>query len=53
MDEKELDFIIQEGEGQFIEFKENIDKSLAKEIVAFANSQGGRIFLGITDSGGH
>jgi len=51
MDEKELDFIIQEGEGQFIEFKENIDKSLAKEIVAFANSQGGRIFLGITDSG--
>src|SRR3989338_5723320 len=51
MDEKELDFIIKEGEGQFIEFKENIDKSLAKEIVAFANSQGGRIFLGITDSG--
>ena len=45
----ELNFILQQGEGQFIEFKEDFDKSLAKEIVAFANAQGGKIFLGITD----
>ncbi len=39
------------GEGQFIEFKETFDKSLQKEIVAFANASGGVIYLGITDSG--
>ena len=51
MNKKELDFILRQGEGQFIEFKEDLDKSLAKEIVAFANAQGGRIFLGVTDTG--
>jgi predicted HTH transcriptional regulator len=40
MDKKEFEFLLKEGEGQFIEFKENLDsKGLAKEIVAFANSQ--------------
>ena len=39
------------GEGQFIEFKESFDKSLQKEIVAFANASGGVVYLGITDSG--
>jgi len=48
MNEKEFDFILQEGEGQFIEFKERVS-GLDKEIVAFANSSGGRIFLGIDD----
>jgi ATP-dependent DNA helicase RecG len=51
MTKEELEFIISEGEGQFIEFKEKLDKTLAKEIVAFANASGGRIFLGITDNG--
>jgi ATP-dependent DNA helicase RecG len=46
---EEFDFILKEGEGQFIEFKENLDKSLAKEMVAFANASGGKIFLGVTD----
>lgn len=39
------------GEGQFIEFKETPDKSLQREMVAFANASGGMIYLGITDSG--
>lgn len=39
------------GEGQFIEFKESFDKSLQKEMVAFANASGGVIYLGITDTG--
>jgi ATP-dependent DNA helicase RecG len=42
--------IIREGEGQKIEFKEKT-ADLSSEIVAFANSTGGRIFLGISDSG--
>ncbi len=49
MNKEELKFILQSGEGYFVEFKENIDKTLAKEIVAFSNSQGGKIFIGITD----
>jgi len=43
--------ILQEGEGQYIEFKEKVDASLSKEIVAFANASGGQIFLGVDDSG--
>ena len=48
MDKKELDFILSQGEGLNLEFKENIN-GIDKDIVAFANSQGGRIFIGISD----
>jgi len=48
MDNKELEIILKEGEGYKIEFKEGFN-NLDKEIVAFANSSGGRIFLGVTD----
>ena len=51
MTNQELDFVLEQGEGQFIEFKEKVDKSLSKGIVAFANAQGGRIFIGINDKG--
>src|SRR3989344_816577 len=50
MDKKELNFILQEGEGLKLEFKESIS-NLDKELVAFANSEGGKIFLGVTDNG--
>jgi len=49
MNSDELDLIRSEGEGYLIEFKESVSDSLAKEIVAFANSSGGRIFIGISD----
>ena len=42
--------ILELGEGQYIEFKESIDKSLQKEMVAFANASGGFIYIGVTDS---
>ncbi len=48
MDRKELGMILKEGEGYKIEFKESLN-NLDKELVAFANSSGGRIFLGVTD----
>jgi ATP-dependent DNA helicase RecG len=52
MKKEEIEFILKEGEGQFIEFKECFDsKNFAKEIVAFANSEGGRIILGVNDKG--
>lgn len=50
MNERELQLILEEGEGYKIEFKESLN-NLDKEMVAFANSSGGRIFLGITDAG--
>ena len=50
MNGKELDAILKEGEGYMIEFKEGFN-NLDKEMVAFANSSGGRIFLGVTDTG--
>jgi len=50
MKDNELKFVLSEGEGQYIEFKEKLDKSLAKEVVSFANASGGRIYLGITDT---
>jgi len=51
MTDKDFELILKTGESFFVEFKEKLDKSLAKEIVAFSNSQGGRIFIGITDNG--
>lgn len=50
MNRKELSFILTEGEGQKIEFKESL-RNIDREMVAFANSTGGRIFLGVNDSG--
>ena len=49
MREEELQMILEEGEGYRIEFKESL-ANIDKELVAFANSSGGRIFLGITDN---
>lgn len=49
MNKQELELILKEGEGQFIEFKENLDNRFAKEVVAFSNASGGKVFLGITD----
>ncbi|MEA3344034.1 MAG: putative DNA binding domain-containing protein, partial [archaeon] len=50
MDNKELELIMKEGESYKTEFKENVN-GLDKEIVAFANSSGGRVFLGLDDHG--
>ena len=52
MNKQELDFILQEGEGLTIEFKEGFDsKDFAVALTSFANASGGKIFLGVTDSG--
>jgi len=46
-----IEKILEFGEGQYIEFKESVDKNLQKEIVAFANASGGKIYIGINDIG--
>jgi len=48
MDE-ELALILEEGEGYTLEFKSSVNSDLSKELVAFANASGGRIFIGVND----
>ena len=52
METSELIEIISRGEDSRNQFKENIhnELSLAQEMVAFSNSRGGRIFVGVDDS---
>ncbi|MCF8138714.1 MAG: ATP-binding protein, partial [Desulfotignum sp.] len=47
---EELALILEEGEGYTLEFKQNVNADLAKELVAFANASGGRIFIGVADN---
>jgi ATP-dependent DNA helicase RecG len=51
MMQQNLEAIIQSGEGYLVEFKRNVNSDISKEIVAFANSSGGRIFIGVEDDG--
>lgn len=53
MDIGELKRLVQQGEGQYLEFKRKAhhpDK-LAREMVAFANTGGGRLLIGVDDDG--
>jgi len=47
----DLDILLQEGEGVMLEYKEGLSTSFARELVAFANTAGGRILLGVRDDG--
>lgn len=38
-------------ENDYIEFKRELTKEIKKEVVAFANSKGGTIFIGVEDDG--
>ena len=48
---KTLKSTLRKGEDYKTEFKEKVDKTLRREMVAFANSSGGQIYIGITDEG--
>lgn len=46
-----LKFIIKEGEGLTVEFKEKYKSKIDRDIVALSNSKGGVILLGVSDDG--
>ena len=43
MTTEELEILAKQGEGYTLEFKENLGKKFAVEVVALANSMGGKI----------
>ena len=49
--QRDLDILLLEGEGSMLEYKESLSSSLARELVAFANSTGGKILLGVRNDG--
>jgi ATP-dependent DNA helicase RecG len=49
--DKKLDLILSQAEGQFIEFKSSVSASFNREIVAFSNSGGGHIIVGVDNEG--
>ena len=51
MTAEDLDILLREGEGSMLEYKEAVSSSLAREMVALANSTGGRILIGVRDDG--
>ncbi len=51
MTKQELKTLMKEGEGYTLEFKESLGKKFAVEVVAFANSMGGKILIGVDDNG--
>ncbi len=48
-----IDEIISQGENQAVEFKSVSVRveSIAKELVAFSNTQGGTLLIGVEDNG--
>jgi len=46
MKKKELQELIKQGEGYFVEFKEQVGVGIDKEMVVFANASGGKIVIG-------
>ncbi len=50
---KEIQALVSQGEGTTLEFKHKVEhpEKIVREIVAFANSQGGSLLIGVDDDG--
>jgi ATP-dependent DNA helicase RecG len=51
MKPSELEILLREAEGSMLEYKESLSSSFARELVALANTAGGKILLGVRDDG--
>ena len=51
MDQSEILKLIKKGESKTVEFKETFDNKTIETAVAFANTRGGHIFIGVSDKG--
>jgi ATP-dependent DNA helicase RecG len=50
MDKEEILHIIKQGENETIEFKTSFGKEVIESIVAFSNTKGGKIIVGVNDN---
>src|SRR4030067_2578843 len=48
-DTEKINFLLKEGEGLTVEFKEHFTPRIDEDIVAFSNTRGGVILLGVRD----
>jgi len=51
MDQSDILKLIKKGESKTVEFKETFDNKTIETAVAFANTRGGHIFIGVSDKG--
>lgn len=51
MDAERIKLLIREGEGLAVEFKEKYRAGVDEDIVAFANTKGGALLIGVRDDG--
>jgi ATP-dependent DNA helicase RecG len=51
MTNKELTILISKGEGLTVEFKSNFNIDVIETLVAFSNTKGGMIVVGVSDKG--
>jgi ATP-dependent DNA helicase RecG len=51
LDSKHLQKIIDEGESETVEFKSSFNDAAIETITAFSNNKGGRIFIGLNNTG--
>ncbi len=50
---QELHALVRQGESQYLEFKAKVNhpEKIIREIIAFANTKGGRLIIGVHDDG--
>ncbi len=51
MTEKEIEILLSEGEGLNVEFKSSFNNEVIETLVAFANTSGGSVLVGVTNDG--
>ena len=49
MNSSDIDVLLREGEGLRVEFKSSFDNKVIETLVAFANTSGGSVLIGISD----
>jgi len=51
MTQTDLQNIIKSGESDTVEFKQSFNKTVIETLVAFSNSNGGRVLIGVDNTG--